>query len=225
MAHDPFITGRRMGAEGELLIIIDDFHPDPEALIKAASTQSYGDPGKFYPGVRAAADPQHLQPCQAVLAEVLSKGFGAPGVRLAESSYSLVTAAPDSLAPIQRIPHFDGTDPNRLALLHYLTGPEEAGTAFFRQRPTGFEIITEDRFATYKSALDEAYPKGPQSGYFVGGDDHFEQIDQVEAKYNRAVLYRGLTLHSGIIPEGFTFAQNPREGRLTINSFLEVKAR
>lgn len=223
MAHDPFITGRRMGREGELLIIIDDFHPDPESLIEAAAAQTYGDPGKFYPGIRAPAAPQHLAPCQAVLAEVLSKGFGAPAVRLSETSYSLVTTAPDALSPIQRIPHFDGTDPNRFALLHYLTGPEEAGTAFFRQRPTGYETVTEDRFAHYKRALDEAYLQGPQSGYFVGGDDHFEQIDGVEARPNRAVLYRGLTLHSGIIPAGFSFAANPREGRLTLNTFLEVK--
>lgn len=221
MAYDPFITGLRMGAEGEPLIIIDGFHPDPDGLIDAASKAAYGDPGKHYPGVRAKAPPGHLQPCQAVLAEVLGGGFGLAGARLAETSFSLVTTPPDALAPIQRLPHFDGTDRGRIALLHYLTGPEEAGTAFYRQRETGYETITQDRLDAYRAALHRAYPEGPPAGYFSGGDHHFEQIQTVEARPNRAIIYRGVTLHSGLIPDDFAFAASPAEGRLTINTFLE----
>ena len=221
MRYDPFITGARLGAEGEPLIIIDGFHPDPDGLIDAASKAAYGDPGKHYPGVRAKAPPGHLQPCQAVLADVLRGAFGLTGARLSATSYSLVTTPPDALAPIQRLPHFDGTDPGRIALLHYLTGPGAAGTAFYRQRETGFETITDDRLAPYRDALHRAYPDGPPQQYFAGGDHHFEQIHAVEARFNRAILYRGVTLHSGLIPDDFAFAANPQAGRLTLNTFLE----
>jgi hypothetical protein len=221
MSHNPFITGARIGAEGEPVIVIDGFHPEPESLILTASMAVYGDPGRFYPGVRAPAEPGHLQACQGVLAEVLRRGFGLSGARLAETSYSLVTTRPEDLAPIQRLPHFDGTDPNRIALLHYLTGPEAAGTAFYRQRETGFETVTADRLEVFKAALHRGYPEGPPQRYFAGGDHHFEQIHTVEARFNRAVIYRGVTLHSGLIPEDFGFTANPADGRLTINTFLE----
>ncbi len=221
MAYDPFISGVRLGSEGEPLIVIDGFHPDPEALVAAASAAAYGDAGKYYPGLRAKAPPLHLQPCQGVLAEVLQRGFGLTGARLAETSYSLVTTAPDALAPIQRLPHFDGTDRRRIALLHYLTGPEEAGTAFYRQRETGFETVTDDRLERYEDALQRGYPDGPPPGYFAGDDHHFQEIHRVGARFNRAVIYRGVTLHSGLIPGGFSFAATPKDGRLTINTFLE----
>lgn len=220
MTHDPFITGRRMGREGEPLVIIDDFHPDPEGLIADAAARKFGHGGAYYPGVRAPAPAAHLQPCQRVLGEVLSGAFGVSGARLAETSYSLVTTRPADLSAIQRLPHYDGLAEDRIAVLHYLTGPEAAGTAFFRHRPTGFETITEDRFRAYRDALSRDYPGGPPPGYFTG-DAVFDAIDQVEAKFNRAVVYRGVTLHSGLIPDRFSFSADPRSGRLTVNTFLE----
>lgn len=219
MTHDPFITGRRMGREGQPLIIIDGFHPDPDALIADAASREFGHAGKYYPGVRADAPAEHLQPCQGVIGEVLSRAFGYAGARLAETTYSMVTTRPEDLSAIQRLPHYDGLDENRIALLHYLTGPEDAGTAFFRHRSTGFEIITEERFPAYRDALKGEYPDGPPAGYF-SGDEVFERIDEVEPRFNRAVIYRGLCLHTGLVPETHTFQANPRTGRLTINTFL-----
>lgn len=219
MAHDPFITGRRMGQERQPLVVIDNFHPDPEALIADAASRPFGPAGPYYPGVRADAPRAHLEPCQGVIAEVLARGFGFSGARLAETTYSLVTTRPEDLAAIQRLPHYDGLDENRIALLHYLTGPQEAGTAFFRHRSTGFEIITEDRFPTYRDTLASEYPDGPPPGYFTG-DGVFERIDHVDAKFNRAVIYRGLCLHTGLVPDTHTFNADVYTGRLTINTFL-----
>lgn len=208
-----------MGREGQPLVIIDDFHPVPDALIADAASREFGHGGKYYPGVRAPAPPEHLQPCKGVIGEVLSRAFGFSGARLAETSYSLVTTRPGDLTPIQRLPHYDGLDENRIALLHYLTGPEEAGTAFFRHQSTGFEIITEARLPSYRDALKGEYPDGPPPGYF-SRDDAFERIDQVEPRFNRAVIYCGLCLHTGLVPETHTFDADPHTGRLTINTFL-----
>jgi len=55
---------------------------------------------------------------------------------------NLWTSEPGSYRDL-RIPNFDSTDPNYLALLHYLRVPPDTGTAFFRQRSTGIERLTE----------------------------------------------------------------------------------
>lgn len=216
-----------MGREGEPLVVIDDFHPAPERLRADAAAGAYAARGKFYPGVRAAAPAAHLAPCQALLADVLEGAFGVTaGVRLTECNFSLVTTRPENLLPMQRLPHYDGVEPGRFALLHYLCGPDQGATAFYRHRSTGFETVTADRFEAYRDRLQaEIDGRGgaPEAEYFSGDDALFERIDQVEAKFNRAVLYRGVTLHSGAIPADFAFSDDPMAGRLTVNSFFAAR--
>lgn len=221
---DPFIKARRLGHEGQPLVVIDDFHPEPERLVEDAAARPFAPRGKFYPGIRAAVPAQHLQPLQAMLADVLKGVFGyGPGAALKECNYSLVTTPPGELLPMQRLPHYDGTAVQTIALLHYLCGPEQGGTSFYRHRSTGFETVTEDRFETYRDTLEAeiaAAGGAPHADYTRGDGDQFERIDRIEAKFNRAILYRGITLHSGNIPEGFAFSADPRRGRLTVNTFL-----
>jgi hypothetical protein len=45
-------------------------------------------------------------------------------------------------------------------------------------------------------------------------------IDEVEAAPDRLVLYRGMQLHSGVIPDPAALSSDPRKGRVTINMFL-----
>jgi hypothetical protein len=48
-------------------------------------------------------------------------------------------------------------------------------------------------------------------------------IEHIEAKPNRAVLYRSAILHSGCIPENAELSADPWKGRLTLNSFFQSK--
>ncbi len=221
---DPFVKARRLGQEGQPLVVVDDFHPEPERLVVDAAARAFEPRGKFYPGIRAAAPGAHLQPRQAMLADILKGVFGyQTGAGLKECNYSLVTTPPGDLLPMQRLPHYDGTGVQTIALLHYLCGPETGGTSFYRHRATGFETITEDRFESYRDTLQaevDAAGGEPLADYFRGDSAQFERIDQVEAKFNRAVLYRGVVLHSGDIPEGFGFNADVKAGRLTVNSFF-----
>ena len=59
----------------------------------------------------------------------------------------MVTAKPSELRAAQRAPHFDSTDQKYYALLHYLRVPPGTGTAFYRQRSTGIERVTEANVA------------------------------------------------------------------------------
>jgi Family of unknown function (DUF6445) len=60
----------------------------------------------------------------------------------------------------------------------------------------------------------------PPAAYY-SGDQRFERIAGYEASFNRALLYRGITLHSGAIINPAGLSPDPRVGRLTINAFLE----
>lgn len=212
----------RVGTGNHPVVVIDDFHPEPDRLRAQALQTAFERIGPYYPGVQAPGDPRHLQPVGEVLTDIFQTVFGiVSGVSLVQCSYSMVTVPDGELAPIQRLPHVDTTDPGRIALLHYLSGEGTGGTAFYRHRATGAEILNDSDFAAYRDALlTEGEPK---PGYMRGSDTRFETIGEVQAKPNRAVLYRSQLLHSGHIPEALPFSDDPAQARLTLNSFFQSK--
>ena len=210
----------RIGGSAQSVVIIDDFHPEPDRLRAMAARVNYGTLGPYYPGMQAAMDPTHLQPVGAVLTDIFKPVFGVrTGVSLVQCTASMVTTPDVDLLPIQRSPHVDTTDPGRIALLHYLSGEETGGTAFYRHRMTGHDYLSAKTFANYQSALE--HEGEPKAGYMRGSDDRFEMIAQVEAKPNRAILYRSQLLHSGMIPMDLPFSSTPATARLTLNSFFQ----
>lgn len=217
------ISVRRMGREGEPLVVIDAFSGMAEDLLAAGRAATYQHAGASYPGIRAWADPSYLDRRRALMMQVMSRVFGfTRGVRLDASTFSLVTLAEEALAPLQRIPHYDHAGGEVIAIMHYLLGPESGGTAFYRHRRTGFETITPPREDAYNAALaQDAREYGtPPPRYHYGDNDWFELIDAVEAVPDRLVLYRGRQLHSGVIPDAGKLSTDPAHGRLTINMFL-----
>ncbi len=214
----------RFGAEAEPLVIIDDFSSDPAALKDQACASSFAVTSPHYPGLRAQADPSYLGERMDTLKTVLTDVFDlAQGASMVECAYSLVTTPPSDLKPIQRLPHFDTTDPKRLALLHYLVDERDGGTAFYQHKSSGFETVTPQRLSIYSQGLEaEIAADGlPPETYFRGASARFERIGQVAAKFNRMVLYRSYRLHSGDIPETLQLSPDPAKGRLTVNTFLQ----
>lgn len=221
---------RRFGTTESPVVVIDDFSGDCEAIARLAdalapfpkvSEQSY------YPGVRRiitradrGGDAFVERTCRDA-AQFIARAFDVEGFDLIEASFSIVSTKPSELQPAQRAPHFDSTDQKYYALLHYLRVPERTGTAFYRQRDTGIERVTEgnvDAFVAAARIAAAALPAG--SGYIAGSNDAYEQIGAIEAVPDRLLVYQGSLLHSGIIPEGMTFTTDPREGRLTANLFV-----
>lgn len=219
----PTIRIEHIGREGQPVIVIDDFVPAPERLRAAAERLQYQVMGRHYPGLRAevaAEDVEaYLAPIQGLIAETF--GFTGPS-RVISAGYSIVTTRPADLTPIQRLPHFDGLEGERVALLHYLNRQEQGGTAFYRHRSTGFETISAARYATYDAILrGEVVEHGlPEPGYIAGDTALYERIARFEARPNRALLYRGHLLHCADLPEGLDFTSDPRRARLTVNTFL-----
>jgi hypothetical protein len=143
------------------------------------------------------------------------------GFDIHEASFSVVATPPDQLQAVQRTPHFDSSDQNLFALLHYLRVPAGTGTAFYRHRSTAIERVTKENFDRFVAAAErELATRAPHSGYFGGSDEFFEQIGSIEALPDRLIIYHGSLLHSGVIPRGMTFSADPRDGRLTANLFI-----
>ena len=217
------VTIHHQGTEREPVIVIDDFAADPDQLIDEAATRSFARTMPYYPGIRAGIDARYHENLQRDLADLLADIFDyGNGIHVEGCCFSLVTTRPADLTPIQRLPHYDGCDGTKLAVLHYLSGPEQGGTAFYHHRATGFETVREDRFAAYKQALeaDIARVGLPQQDYLRADNALFEQIASYDAAFNRVLIYRGVTLHSGMIPAACAFSEDPRKGRLTVNTFL-----
>jgi len=217
----------RHGNEQEPIAVIDDFSSYFEELYAAAAHVNFMEAAAGYPGKRAALDSQYLSERGAILSDIVQNIFGfTQGLHCDSCDYSIVTLTSDQLAPSQRIPHYDASDSDLLAFMHYMLGPEKGGTAFYRHKATGFEAITAERKMEYSHALqaeNEDMSLSPHQ-YIYGDTDQFEMIGEIESRPNRLIIYRGRILHSGAIPKDMTFSSDPHIGRLTINGFLSDKS-
>ena len=221
---------RRVGNTQSPVVVIDDFSGEAEAAASIAdSLAPFPQVGSanYYPGVRrfigrddGAANAYVERLCERS-AQFIAGAFDVDGFDLLEASFSMVTARPSELRSAQRAPHFDSTDQKYFALLHYLRVPQGTGTAFYRQRSTGIERVTEANIAKFVTTAEaQAAMLPPDSGYIGGSDQFFEQIGAVEGVADRLIIYQGSLLHSGIIPPGMSFSADPLEGRLTANIFV-----
>jgi hypothetical protein len=212
------------GREQQPVIVIDDYLDDPTAMVSiAANGPEFSQMGPYYPGIRAVFPDEQLPTLLAPLSPIFAHYFGyerAAGLR--ECSFSLVTTPPSDLMPIQRLPHFDSLEYGRVAALLFLGQGDNGGTAFYRQRSTGFETIDAGRFAQFEEALTQDVAKhGLPPSQYVGDDSPlYETIAVHEGRFNRMLVYASATLHSGRLPPNFSFETDPRKGRLTVNAFL-----
>jgi hypothetical protein len=136
----------------------------------------------------------------------------------------MVTMPPDRLTIEQRLPHVDATSPGRIALIHYLSADDSDGTAFFRHRATGFETITAAREASYYSRLTAELHDtwAPPFAYMRDSTPLFERTTLIDARCNRALIYRSSLLHSGAISPDAALSPEPANGRLTVTAFLDA---
>lgn len=213
----------QFGRESQTLLVCDDFLADPDAVLDIAARAPFERIGPHYPGLRSPVPGAALAPLIAGLSMRLVEAFALPSPpRLHECYLSLVTVSATDLQPIQRLPHFDGLEREALAVLLYLDPSEIGGTAFYRQRSTAFESVDGSRYTTFEQALaqDIAAHGLPAADYIHGDTAIYERICLVAGRFNRAVAYRGNTLHCADLPPGYTPPDDPRDARLTLNLFL-----
>ncbi|WP_129775614.1 DUF6445 family protein [Peristeroidobacter soli] len=214
-----------LGREGAPLVVIDNFVAEPERLVKKAATAQFASGGQYYPGIRVKAPPSYEHFMVTRLPALVGEHFGltSPSLRLSMCHYSLVTTPAAELTLLQRLPHVDSLAPEGLATIHYLFTAKHGGTAFYRHRATGYEYLDRERGPVYSRALDSecAGPDRPSLEYINGDTALFEEIARAEGVFNRVLVYRRNSLHSGSIDRAFVPDPNPRTGRLSINCFVD----
>lgn len=220
---------RQIGVERQPLLVVDSVLDDPEAMIEAArSAAFYQPPHTNYPGLNAPLPESYYRTVVTALRGPIEAAFG-----LSREVYvkyfgffgPATTGALDA-APVQKIPHHDGPDPGRLAMVHYLCREPFAGTGFFRHRATGYESVDATRQAAYVAAaqaeLAELAEADDASTVYAGRDmSNYEMIGEAELVFNRLIVYRNHVLHSALLGLGAGGA-DPLKGRLTANGFIEA---
>jgi hypothetical protein len=213
-----------LGREGAPLLVVDNLVNDPAELVELAASKMFAASPTYYPGMRAKAPLTYQRFILEELRPEIDATFGLRGrvLRFTECNFSLVTTPGEKLSYLQRIPHVDSLMNDELAMIHYLFRANYGGTAFYRHRRTGFEYVDKARQIEYMSHV-EAEKAGPDSApaaYIIGDTPLYERIAAQEGVFNRLLMYRRTTLHSGSIDASFVPDANPRTGRLSINAFL-----
>jgi hypothetical protein len=224
--HPEFhVEKRTIGRELAPLLVIDNFVAQPERLVKKAAMAQFTAGGRYYPGIRAKAPPSYEHFLTRQLQPLLVEHFGlkSRNLRLSMCHYSLVTTPASQLSLQQRLPHVDSLASDGVATIHYLFKGSLGGTAFYRHRATGYEYLDEERGPAYWRALETecAGLHEPAAEYINGDTRIFEQVASADGVFNRILVYRRNSLHSGAIDRAFVPDANPSTGRLSINSFID----
>ncbi|MDB5710103.1 MAG: hypothetical protein JWL96_2173 [Sphingomonas bacterium] len=219
---------RRVGVGKSPVVVVDDVSKRLPAIVDLAAAMAPFPriAGNYYPGLRRIIHEwdetafAYARETLRIAAPFIGGAFDVDGFDLIEASFSMITVPPATLLPAQRAPHFDSTDPDYIAVLHYLSDMPGTGTAFYRQRATGIEVVDEANVSRFVATAKREAAARPAT-YINGTDAHFEQIAAVQGVPDRLIIYRGNLLHSGIIPPGMSMSDNPRSGRLTANLFVK----
>ncbi len=223
-------TIRSIGTEQRPVAVVEDFVTEPQLLLEyAESGEPFRfDPRDYYPGVRKRTPPHYAHGLCEIFGRLLSHSFSMPAGAVPAvvfSALSITTTEPSQLRLVQRVPHFDSSAKDLLAVVHYLCGPEHGGTSFYRHRKTGFETIAPDRMSSYADTLKQEVIAQPPSARYIDGDTPlFERIASFEARFNRALIYPANILHSGDIRRVSSEWAQPRTGRLTANALIHFVA-
>lgn len=222
------ISKLSIGAEGAPLLVIDNLVSDPDRLVRKAARSHFVGQTSMFPGIRARAPLSYEHFLQETLNPLLSECFAMEPGRFVfpMCHFSLVTLPPQKLSFLQRVPHIDSVRSDGLATVHYLFQGDWGGTAFYRHRRSGFEYIDERRKDSYFRCLEQESRDSEATGKGYIDDDTalFERIAHVEGVFNRMVVYRRNSLHSGRIDNARIPPADPLTGRLSINTFIDVVA-
>ncbi len=228
LCEDAYIDCRKVGIEQQEVLQVDNYLRGALALKDyAIQKNEFAQADSFYPGIRMQAPQEYTFSLIKNLGFFMENFFQLEvrQIKAAVSKFSIATTPPQNLDLLQRIPHFDAPSRKGLAVVHYLQSHPGMGTALYRHKSTNFEYIDEQRYAGYMASIQDSYPTEDTypEGYINGSSDQFEEIMSFDALFNRLIMYRGTSLHSGKIGKDYNFDPSPDTGRLTLTSFFEFR--
>ncbi len=177
-----------------------------------------------YPGIELALPERISAMLEDFFRLHIRRKLGARRTLDLHSRLSMATLQADSLSPIQWLCHRDrlGAPDTQMAaasVLYLFDDVRLGGTSFYvpkRDIPD-----TEALMRLVGSASrDEVLAKTTIApGYLLDSNDYFERVCTVPAKWNRIIFYNGSLFHSPDLRHPDALSDDPRKGRLTLNSF------
>ena len=223
MQWQPKIDVQHVGEDGHIVVVVDNLAPNPDRWRAAAMQADYQPLGDYYTGRRAHVPQAYFEEVGPLLGAIFRNAYGCSAHMSVERAlFSIVSTVPERLSLAQRVPHIDNSEPDRFAMVHYLSHQDYGGTAFYRHKATGFEAITPDRHRAFLDRLEQEFAENgePEAGYIAGDTPLFTQIAAVGYSYNRAVIYAGNLLHCSITRNDMHYPDDAETGRLTIAAFM-----
>jgi len=187
------------------IIVLDNFYPDADSIRTHALGLRYGkEADAKYPGVYAETFQNILEPLTP-----LARRAGVPNAKwdVRQGDFRVATEA-DTTNRLTTV----HSDLVRWSAVIYLS-PERkgAGTFFYRHKATGLKMMPPPN-----------YPKWHELYNSLAADTNdltkWEVVDEVEMKYNRALLFNGWLFHSST-PD--LFGDSLETGRLTQHFFFD----
>lgn len=220
------LSSIKFGKENQPLLKVDSYMQDPKILIDyAINKNTFVSADNFYPGIRMPVPLSYLKALVYNLGPSIEATFGVNlrKIKNATASFSIITTSIDKLGFFHTIPHFDGLGENKLALLHYLCEMPDTGTCFYHHKELGYDFIDDERADRYEEYIKHQFrnKSNVYDSYIYEDSDEFQKIASFECVFNRLLIYKASSLHSGHITPDYNFDSNPRTGRLTIASFIE----
>jgi len=219
---NPPFERRTVGKDNNIVLVVDDALLNPDVILAYAQNAPFSAPPQksFYPGLVAPLPPEYLQLVMREMRQMMVQLFGMNPSSPAPSYgfFGLATIATEDFTPAQRAPHTDSFRLNSFASVHYLSHAPFGGTAFYRHKATGCELVTPIRSEKYLRARRQELAEQPASAV----ETLYEEIDYVEAKFNRLVFYRAGQLHRSRL-NGAPLTTDPKTGRLTANLFSNTE--
>lgn len=206
--------------------IIDDFILNTNSIMHFAQNIAYFNPtfsdNSYYPGVRDNMPLPYGRLLKKFFEEyILPKFINEAGtINLHKCLLSLVACRPNQLTIDQKMPHIDSYNNKDFAFVHYLSGKELGGTSIYKYKPRNkTEITVADKKILDEMLIEVANYPEEHRGYITQSTPLFEQVLNIEAKFNRLVIYQGNLLHSANLDSPLSYCGDKRTGRLSISSF------
>jgi hypothetical protein len=216
----------RVGESQEPVLVVDDVLTNPDTLIDYAAQARFDlpPPASRYPGLVAQLPGSYRTQAAELLRSPMAGTFGAPpNFRAGHYGFfGLATLAPQVMEPAQAAPHIDSHRLNSFATVHYLSRSPFGGTAFFRHKATGYEVVTPIRSDGYRRLRRQELEEHKDRA-LDAIPDLYEEIAYVEAVFNRLIFYRAGLFHSAVLKNSAGLNDDPRAGRLTANMFFNTE--
>ena len=220
--------------DGHRVCVIDDFLLNAEEVVDYAREVGQAqnvfryDSDNYFPGVEMDMGRHFALQFEQYFMLKLRPTFHVRRNLGAACRLSITNLNVEQLQPLQRLCHRDAEVlPAGMGIgasvVYLFDRPELGGTGFFRPRRSLDETRQFLRNAAQASNEQLSEWLQQTASYCHQSNPWFELVEQVEAKWNRAIFYQGTIFHAAHINDADLLSNKIGQARLCLNAFFRYK--